>query len=213
VTHHNSDKRVSTGPPGFTAAASEYRSLRRYRPVGPPSTAGQPPSPRSAGDLHGYDPRWPRIFVAEQRRIRTALGALAIAVEHIGSSSVPGLSGRAEIDVLVGVADGPDVDASTHLLTGIGYRVHDRAPPESDPWSLLLRAAPIPFELLVVEHRSPLWNRTVRSRDYLRQDPARALAYGRLKSRWAARHEAGTAGYQEAKRRFWDAVNDPAAGR
>jgi GrpB-like predicted nucleotidyltransferase (UPF0157 family) len=184
-----------------------YASSRGYQLLRTAAAAQRPPSP-SDGRLQGYDPRWPRVFAAEQRRIRAALGSLAAAVEHVGSSSVPGLWGRPEIDILVGVADSADVDASTRLLTRLGYLVHDRAARQSDSWRVLVRPAQVPFELLVVEHRSPLWNRMVYLRDYLR-DPARALTYVRLKARWAAQHGAGTPGYQQAKREFWANVEVP----
>lgn len=216
MTHHNSDRHGSGGsggPPGFTAGSSVYASQRRYQRRQPLSAARQPPPQRSDCQLRGYDPRWPRIFAAERQRIRAALGSLAIAAEHVGSSSIPGLWGRPEIDILVGVVGGADVDASTHLLKALGYMTHDRAPAESEPWSLLSKPGQIPFELLVVEHLGPLWNRHLWLRDYLRRDPARALAYGRLKSRWAARYGAGTPGYTQAKRRFWATVQDPAAQR
>ncbi|MDQ3850163.1 MAG: GrpB family protein [Actinomycetota bacterium] len=180
-------------------------SHRCYQP-GEPS-ARQPPSP--PGDqLSAYDPRWPRIFAAERQRIRAALGPLALGVEHVGSSAIPGLWGRSEIDVLVGVGGG-DVRTATRLLTAIGYVIEDRAPPEAEPWSLLSRRGQIPFELLLVEHHGPLWRRHLWLRDYLRRDPARAIAYGRLKSGWAARYGAGTRGYKQAKRRFWGAVQEP----
>ena len=65
------------------------------------------------------------------------------------------------------------------------------------------RSDPIPFELLMMEHLTPLWRRHLRLRDYLRRDPARAVAYGRLKADWAAKYGSGTEGYKEAKRRFW----------
>jgi GrpB-like predicted nucleotidyltransferase (UPF0157 family) len=153
------------------------------------------------------------MFADEQRRVVAALGPAARAVEHVGSSSVPGLSGRAEIDILVGVGDADDVRASTDRLTSIGYRTLACSPPDGEPYRLLTRQGTIPFELLVVEHDSPLWRRHVGLRDYLRSDPERARAYGRLKSRWAARHGVDTAGYKEAKRRFWAAVEAPSAER
>jgi GrpB-like predicted nucleotidyltransferase (UPF0157 family) len=215
VIHQNSDRRVSgiSSPPGFTAGSSVYRSLRRYQSLQRPPTAQQPPPRYSSRGLHRYDPRWPRIFAAEQRRILAALGSLAIAVEHVGSSSIVGLSGRPEIDILVGVAGDSDVAASTRLLTALGYGCDDRGPRDSEPWSLLSRPGQIPFELLVVEHRGPLWRRHLYLRDYLRRDPARALTYARLKSRWAARYGAGTHGYKQAKRHFWATIKDPAAKR
>jgi GrpB-like predicted nucleotidyltransferase (UPF0157 family) len=195
-----------SGAPRFTAGSSLYTSHRSYQPVRP--LAAQQPAQRARGQLHGYDPRWPRVFAAEQRRIAATLGSLVIAIEHVGSSSIPGLSGRPEIDILVGVSDSSAVDTSTRLLTGIGYVLHNRGTPNGEPWSVLLRPAQIPFELLVVEHRGPLWNRMLYLRDHLR-DPQRALAYGQLKSRWAAHYGAGTPGYQQAKREYWAAIAVP----
>lgn len=199
-----------SGPPGFTAGSSVYPSARGYQLQSAPA-ARRPPPRCSAAQLQGYDPRWPRLFAAEQRRIRATLGSLALAVQHVGSSSIPGLWGRPEIDILVGVADGADVDASTRLLTGLGYLVHDRAAAPSDPWSLLFRPGQISFEMLVVAHRSPLWNRMLYLNDYLRGDLTRALTYGRLKTRWAAQYGAGTSGYQQAKRHFWANIKVPTA--
>jgi GrpB-like predicted nucleotidyltransferase (UPF0157 family) len=163
--------------------------------------------------LHRYDPRWPLIFAAEQRQIRAVLGSRAAGIEHVGSSSIPGLWGRHEIDILVGVASGTNVSAVARLLTGLGYVVQDRAPPGSEPWSLLSRPGEIPFELLVVGHLAPLWNRHLSLRDSLRRDPARALAYGRLKTRWAARYGTDTRAYKQAKQRFWAAIQDPTVDR
>lgn len=213
VTHH-SDRRASgptNGLPGFTAGSSDYRSAHQYQPLQTPTAARQPPPQRPGRQLRSYDPRWARIFAAEQQRIRAALGPLAIAVEHVGSSSIAGLSGRPEIDILVGVASAPDVDAAARLLTGLGYVTQDQAPAQSEPWALLLKSAQVPFEMLVVEHLSPLWNRHLSLREYLRRDPARAQAYGTLKSRWAARYGIGTPGYKQAKRRFWATIHEPAA--
>lgn len=188
-------------------------SQQRYLIPGGPRAPQRSEPPSADRTLRGYDPRWPRIFDAERRRIRATLGARARGVEHVGSSSVPGLKGRQEIDVLVGVADAAEVDASTRLLANLGYVTQARSPRDSEPYSLLIRPGRIPFELLVVEHLGPLWTRHVWLRDYLRRDPARALEYARQKSRWAARYGSDTAGYKDAKRRFWAAVPDPAAER
>jgi GrpB-like predicted nucleotidyltransferase (UPF0157 family) len=188
----------NTRHPGFTAHLSDYASRPRYRCV----AQAERPGP----SLRAYDARWPRIFASERLRIQAALGSLAIAVEHVGSSSVPGLWGRPEIDILVGVADGADVDESTRRLASAGYVTQDRAEPGSEPWSLLAKRGPTLFELLVLEHGGALWSRHLGLRDHLRADPVRALEYGRLKSRWAARYGVDTPGYKQAKRRFWASV-------
>ena len=119
------------------------------------------------------------------------------------SSSVPGLSGRPEIDILVGVGTAQDIEEGAHLLKGLGYVTESRSPSPPESWYLMSRPAPIPFELLVVKYLGRLWRRHLWLRDSLRRDPARSLAYSRLKSEWAATYGSNTAGYKEAKRRFW----------
>jgi GrpB-like predicted nucleotidyltransferase (UPF0157 family) len=57
-----------------------------------------------------YDPRWPARFELERERIQTALGALALRIEHVGSTAVPGLAAKPVVDIQVSVAG---LDAET----------------------------------------------------------------------------------------------------
>jgi GrpB-like predicted nucleotidyltransferase (UPF0157 family) len=50
-----------------------------------------------------YDPNWPTLFEQERTRIKNALGSFALAIEHMGSTAVPGLPSKPIIDLLVGV--------------------------------------------------------------------------------------------------------------
>lgn len=191
--------------PGFQAVAAVYRSSRHYRAS---DGARQP-----EGQIHPdrlmithYDPRWPLLFGLERQRMRARLGGRAIAIEHVGSSSVPNLKGRPEIDILVGARTSDDVGRCADLLAGLGYVATVLPPSPSDGWLLMTRPGPIPFEVLIVRHLSFLWRRHLALRDYLRRDPAKALAYGRLKAEWAARYGANTEAYHEAKRQFWATV-------
>ena len=55
-----------------------------------------------------YDPRWPELFARESDRIRAALGQHVLRIEHVGSTSVPGLVAKPVVDVLLVVADSRD---------------------------------------------------------------------------------------------------------
>lgn len=191
--------------PGFVAESSLYQSRRAYRAVRGARPLGTELWP-DGYRLSDYDPRWPLLFQAEQQRIRDALGDRAIAIEHVGSSSVPGLGGRPEIDILLGVGSTRDIEESARLLRRLGYVTEVPASSPADGWCLMARPGAIPVELLIAAHLSPLWRRHLRLRDYLRRDPAKALAYGRLKAEWAAKYGSGTEGYKEAKRRYWASV-------
>ena len=68
-----------------------------------------------------YDSAWPSRFADLAARIRSALGAAALAVEHIGSTSVPGLAAKPIIDVLVVVADVHDEPSYVTALEDAGF--------------------------------------------------------------------------------------------
>ena len=69
-----------------------------------------------------YDTAWPRMFAAERQRLRHALGSLVIALEHVGSTAVPGLAAKPIIDVLVGVRSLHDARTSSlEPMQKLGY--------------------------------------------------------------------------------------------
>jgi GrpB-like predicted nucleotidyltransferase (UPF0157 family) len=78
--------------------------------------------------LAPYDPAWPAQYEAEAAKIRAALGDRALALEHVGSTSIPGLSAKPVIDIILCVADSSDEDAYVPALTAQGYRLHLREP-------------------------------------------------------------------------------------
>jgi len=78
--------------------------------------------------LAPYDPSWPAQFEGEAAKVRAALGEGAQVLEHVGSTSIPGLSAKPIIDMLLAVADSSDEDAYVPALTAQGYRLHLREP-------------------------------------------------------------------------------------
>lgn len=78
--------------------------------------------------LFDYDPSWPAQYEAEAAKIRRALGERAIVLEHVGSTSIPGMSAKPVIDILLAVADPADEDAYVPALTQEGFRLHLREP-------------------------------------------------------------------------------------
>jgi GrpB-like predicted nucleotidyltransferase (UPF0157 family) len=78
---------------------------------------------RTRVELVEYDETWPDRFAVECERIVGSLGARALAVHHIGSTSVPGLAAKDRVDVCLVVADPDDEDAYLADLLGAGYEV------------------------------------------------------------------------------------------
>lgn len=78
--------------------------------------------------LDEYDPTWPQRYAEHEARIRTALGAQSVSVEHVGSTSVPGLAAKPIIDVLVTVEDITAEEDHLQPLLGAGYLLRVREP-------------------------------------------------------------------------------------
>ena len=75
-----------------------------------------------------YDQQWPRRFEGTAERVREVLGDKASSVEHIGSTSVPGLAAKPIVDMLLTVADVADEAAYVPALESIGFVLRVREP-------------------------------------------------------------------------------------
>jgi GrpB-like predicted nucleotidyltransferase (UPF0157 family) len=71
--------------------------------------------------LHAYDPAWPARFDQLATAIRGALGPRVLALDHVGSTSVPGLAAKDVIDIDLTVADNADESAYVPALEPLGY--------------------------------------------------------------------------------------------
>lgn len=78
--------------------------------------------------LADHDPRWHSVYAEHERRIRAALGAAAVQVEHIGSTSVRGLAAKPIVDVLVTVEDVTAEEDYLYPLLAAGYVLRVREP-------------------------------------------------------------------------------------
>jgi GrpB-like predicted nucleotidyltransferase (UPF0157 family) len=106
---------------GDAGAWSGEEALRR-------ATVGEPTRVEGPVTLVDYDAAWPARFAREAARIRGALGGRALLVEHVGSTSVPGLVAKPIIDVVLAVADSSDEAAYVPALERAGYALRIREP-------------------------------------------------------------------------------------
>ncbi|MBC7597099.1 MAG: GrpB family protein [Kineosporiaceae bacterium] len=79
-------------------------------------------------ELVGYDESWPDIFLDHQGRLRKALGTAEVEVEHIGSTSVPGLAANPIVDIVVTVDDITAEEDCLAPLLAAGYKLRTREP-------------------------------------------------------------------------------------
>jgi GrpB-like predicted nucleotidyltransferase (UPF0157 family) len=144
-----------------------------------------------------YDPAWPARFEAEAGRIRAALGAAALAIEHVGSTSVPGLAAKPVIDINLTVADTSAETAYAPPLLAAGYRLAVREP-EWFEHRMFKREAPA-VNLHVFPAGCPELSRMRLMRDWLKQSPEDLALYAATKRRLAEGDWARVQDYADAK--------------
>jgi GrpB-like predicted nucleotidyltransferase (UPF0157 family) len=168
-----------------------------------------------------YDDRWPAEFDQIATALRAALGDLALRIDHIGSTAVPGLPAKDVIDVQVTVA-ALDATAITAALAPLGYTPYhriadDHVPPGRDDspaeWSKLYFYAP-PGQrrtnLHVRQAGRANQRYAVLFRDYLRATPTTAAAYARVKDALARLHPEDQDAYYDVKDPVCDIIIDAA---
>src|SRR5262245_26486562 len=91
--------------------------------------------------LAAYDPNWPTQFALEALAVKAALGASQKLVEHVGSTSIPGMPAKPILDILLGVHDSRDEALYVPPLVERGYWLHLREP-DWQEHRLLKRSGP-----------------------------------------------------------------------
>ena len=155
--------------------------------------------------VSNYDPNWPSLFEQERTRIKSALGSFALAIEHVGSTSVPGLSSKPIIDLLVGV---PSLEEAKERCIGpieaLGYNYM----PEYTSWlphELFFRKGPPgpwTHHVHLMEPSYSRWEALLVFRDYLRAHPEAARAYADIKRALAASSKDNIGAYRNGKNTF-----------
>ena len=169
-----------------------------------------------------YDEGWPGEFRAIGGAIREAMGALALRVDHIGSTSVPGLAAKDVIDIQVTVRE-LDAPAIAAALAPLGYTPHatidrDHVPPgaegqPADQWRKLNFRPPAGqrrTHLHVRRAGNANQRYALLFRDYLRASPAAAEGYRRVKEALARLHPDDIEAYLDVKDPVCDLIMDAA---
>ena len=157
-----------------------------------------PPEPLNGKILlEEYRPEWPALFQRERRRIRAALGREDAAVEHVGSTSVPGLCAKPILDLLLLVEDAADEAAYVPPLERAGYTLKIREP----DWyqHRLLKGADPAVNLHVFSVGCGEADRMLRFRDWLRSHDADRDLYAAEKRRLAEQTWQYVQNYADAK--------------
>ena len=153
-----------------------------------------------------YDERWPDVAAVEIRRISEALGSQLVSIEHVGSTSVPGLPAKPIIDLDLAVLDPIDEPAYIPLLEGAGYEFRFR---ERNWHEHRFLRRDIPHvNLHVFGPENPERVRHLLLRDWLRTHPEDAAAYAAVKRESAADSNASAEDVMDYNRRKEPFIRD-----
>ena len=158
------------------------------------------PEPLTIG-LHDHDPAWAERYEEHRARITAALTGLHVAVEHIGSTAVPGLAAKPIVDVAVSVPDVTDEAAYLAPLLGAGYELRVR-----EPGHRLVRTPDRGVHVHVYEHGATAVDDYLLLRDRLRSDPADRELYERTKRELMERPWDDMNAYADAKTAVIEAI-------
>jgi len=147
--------------------------------------------------IEPYDPNWSNQFETEKPTILNALGKKIKQVEHIGSTSIPGLPSKPTIDMMVSVTpfEEPDVYAAPLSEAGYAYASHG----SEEGRIFFIKITRPNFHLHIVEHGSWMEQRHILFRNALSREEALRTRYEELKRELATRFRDKRAAYINGK--------------
>jgi len=152
-----------------------------------------------------YNPNWPQMYEQEKARIQDAVGEYLIDIQHVGSTSIPGLSAKPILDIMPVIRDIALIEHCVQPLAALDYayagengipgRHYFRKPIDNT-------TQPSMVHLHVVEKGHDQWAMMLLFREYLRLHPQSAQQYDILKRELAATYGSDRVGYTDAKAAF-----------
>ena len=157
-----------------------------------------------------YDPSWPHRFHLEAAKIRAALGPAALCVEHVGSTSVPGLAAKPIVDTLLVVENSANEDSYLPALEAAGYVLRVREPDFEE--HRMFRTPERDVHVHVFSHGSSEVERLLLLRDHLRDNEEDRELYADTKRELASRDWPSMQHYADAKTGIVEEILTRASG-
>lgn len=164
----------------------------------------------TAVELVPYDPDWPAAFQRISDKLERLLTPYVVDIEHIGSTSIPGLAAKPLIDIDIILRSSDDVPPATQLLLDQDYELRGNRY-DDDVWAFMLRDGKPPERIYLCLPNNQTHQRRVIFRDHLRSHPDDMAEYARLKLELAEKHRHDGDRYTAAKRHFVDAIIEKAS--
>ncbi|MGO6788250.1 GrpB family protein [Rhizobium ruizarguesonis] len=131
-----------------------------------------------------YDPCWPRLFAEISAEVSALLGDRLLSIDHIGSTSVPGLAAKPKIDLDAVMISDAFLPAAIEVVRAADFVF--RGDTGEQRWAFTRDHQAYGFKLYLCGPNNRAYRERILFRDYLRDHPERARAYADLKRRLAA---------------------------
>jgi GrpB-like predicted nucleotidyltransferase (UPF0157 family) len=154
--------------------------------------------------LSEYNPEWQRLFAEEAEVLREMLGDCVLEIQHVGSTSIKGLTAKPIIDIAAALRKIEDVAQCVKPLESIGYEYKgENGIPERH---FFAKGNPRKFHLHFVKKDGNLWRNYINFRNRLRENVELKNEYARIKKDSAKKYEQNRAAYTESKEPFIEKV-------
>lgn len=147
--------------------------------------------------LLAYNPEWVEIFKKEEKRLRKAIGDIAVDIQHVGSTAIPGIPAKPIIDIVVGVSSIKDVKKCIKSLEKTGYEYKG----EKRPDEYLFIKDPI-YCLHMTKFNNKTWNSYISFRNQLHANKKLANEYKNIKLKLAKEFPNDRESYHSGKVKF-----------
>jgi GrpB-like predicted nucleotidyltransferase (UPF0157 family) len=159
--------------------------------------------------LEKYNPEWKKMFEEEKNNLKEKFGNTALSIEHIGSTSIEGLSSKPIIDIAVGINNLEEFNKVKDKFLLEPYSVKE----DSDPGEILIRKGLEDNRthfIHVMEIDSDRYNNSIRFRDYLRNHKEALKEYEELKTILAEKYADDRKSYTKSKNEFIKSILEKA---
>jgi GrpB-like predicted nucleotidyltransferase (UPF0157 family) len=154
--------------------------------------------------LAPYTAEWRRLFEAEKARLEAAIGQYVLDIQHVGSTSIPGLAAKPIIDIAVAVESFEEASVCIAPMEGLGYEYRgENGIPRRH---YFIKGDPRTHHVHMNEIHSRDWGNLVLFRDHLIRHPALVGEYAALKTELARRFPTDRQAYLDGKASFIERV-------
>jgi len=144
-----------------------------------------------------HNANWSNQYEQEKQQILLALGDAVTDIQHIGSTSVPGLAAKPVIDMLLGLSQIPPLLMQISSLEAIGYSYHGEFGISGRHY--FRKGMPRTYQIHAVLTDREFWQRHILFRDFLQSNPQAAQRYETLKRKLAQEFECDRPSYTNSK--------------